>query len=1283
MIHIPSLNRLLALCIVFSCWITVVWAGPQPVFSASELHFGELLQGQTRTKTVVVTNAGDAAYIMIKISSSTSSFTPNVSFGIVEPGDTLLLSVAFAPNGFGLFQADLNIQATTGNTTILMDGEVVLPTTFEYAPDSLFIETPSGSRDTAWITLTNTGVSTLDYTLSGESGVGGTGNGFYEGFENPSADRFTSLVGNYVAERVLDANAPSGSRVLSLTGGNNDAGSGVLADVNDEQFSYAGYWFKPTATSGVGAVMRWWNSVEIIVNIWHTAGANTLTININGSPILVIPCSTDEWHHFEIKNMDHTLRTCDLYLDGKKVAAQHAWNYFLGGVRRIQLSNWDFNTSFFDQIKLQSVNGPFIQVYFPEGEKGSVAAGQSKQVAVAFNAEGVEAGDYEGSVLITNNSQNAPAVDLPFFWKVSPGNKLLLRQDTVDLGKVYVGLEALRPVYWVNAGSLPLLVFSAVATSPELVSKPAYGAVAGLDSLMANLSYTATKVGPVLERIDLQSTGGDAQIWVKAEAFDRPIAHITPDSICLTLVKGQDSTVYVRWENQGLAPLEYQLATIGPAINRTIRVLSSGTASVSKMPAAILRDSSVQVVEMYNTNPVPDFNNFDLVLFPRDGNWDAWPFMSWMDPMSAYVKKGGAALFSGAYNYDLPDVLALMKGGHSFYNHTAGHVQTLQADRPLEVFEGVATPLPYQVEQFAMSFGTGAAFHSWVQSSAGGSLAGYESLGQGKSGFIGYDFQQSSPTSRRLLLNMVRWLTNRSLPFWLKAPTVAATLPAGETQLWGVQFQTDSLSSGVYHFPLTFLTNDPAQPFFTLPVQLMVIAPPQSGFSANKSFTCNGTVRFHNESLNDPTAYTWDFGDGKTSLESNPTHQYTNNGAYDVRLIACNSLGCDTLLRKGFITVMLDSMFCDTLLMPTNGMLRIGDECTGVIYDAGGPGGDYGNGQSGQILLQTAPGTRIQLRVNGYDAACCGDYLQVFDGGSLNAPVLMWTNTSIAAPQAIQSASNQALIAFSTDGAATGKGFSITYQCNAQLPPVAQFVYAPQSCANFIAFQSTSLSADKVYWDFGDNSFATEPSLVHVFKKVGIFQVTLYAIKGADTSSYTLPVKIDQVIFYADIHYPGQAKVNTPVTFSVTAPFPIASISWDINGQFAAGTLPVVATFPQVGTFPVRAIVQAVNGCYFQYDGVIVIGLTGSETLADASMLLLQVDPNPTMGEVSVQIRSELTGPVRWLLTDQLGRPVLSGDWAGSHAITERLDLGGLPSGVYWLSVGQEGLVRRSKLVRL
>lgn len=47
------------------------------------------------------------------------------------------------------------------------------------------------------------------------------------------------------------------------------------------------------------------------------------------------------------------------------------------------------------------------------------------------------------------------------------------------------------------------------------------------------------------------------------------------------------------------------------------------------------------------------------------------------------------------------------------------------------------------------------------------------------------------------------------------------------------------------------------------------------------------------------TSYLWDFGDGATSTESDPRHAYTDEGFYDITLIATNDFGCvDTLFRS-------------------------------------------------------------------------------------------------------------------------------------------------------------------------------------------------------------------------------------------------------------------------------------------------------------------------------------------------------------------------------------------------
>jgi peptidyl-prolyl cis-trans isomerase B (cyclophilin B) len=49
-------------------------------------------------------------------------------------------------------------------------------------------------------------------------------------------------------------------------------------------------------------------------------------------------------------------------------------------------------------------------------------------------------------------------------------------------------------------------------------------------------------------------------------------------------------------------------------------------------------------------------------------------------------------------------------------------------------------------------------------------------------------------------------------------------------------------------------------------------------------------VKFKNDSKN-ATTYSWDFGDGKSSNEESPAHQYLQSGNYEVTLIAKNEKG--------------------------------------------------------------------------------------------------------------------------------------------------------------------------------------------------------------------------------------------------------------------------------------------------------------------------------------------------------------------------------------------------------
>lgn len=53
----------------------------------------------------------------------------------------------------------------------------------------------------------------------------------------------------------------------------------------------------------------------------------------------------------------------------------------------------------------------------------------------------------------------------------------------------------------------------------------------------------------------------------------------------------------------------------------------------------------------------------------------------------------------------------------------------------------------------------------------------------------------------------------------------------------------------------------------------------------------NLTINLNNLSLNNPTSFQWDFGDGGNSTVENPGHTYNSTGFYNVSLIATNDDG--------------------------------------------------------------------------------------------------------------------------------------------------------------------------------------------------------------------------------------------------------------------------------------------------------------------------------------------------------------------------------------------------------
>ncbi len=81
--------------------------------------------------------------------------------------------------------------------------------------------------------------------------------------------------------------------------------------------------------------------------------------------------------------------------------------------------------------------------------------------------------------------------------------------------------------------------------------------------------------------------------------------------------------------------------------------------------------------------------------------------------------------------------------------------------------------------------------------------------------------------------------------------------------------------------------------------------PPAANFIADITTSCNGSVNFTDLSLNGPTSWLWDFGDGNTSTVQSPSYTYSTNGVYTVTLTASNGFGSDTHTLTSYITINL------------------------------------------------------------------------------------------------------------------------------------------------------------------------------------------------------------------------------------------------------------------------------------------------------------------------------------------------------------------------------------------
>jgi FOG: PKD repeat len=109
--------------------------------------------------------------------------------------------------------------------------------------------------------------------------------------------------------------------------------------------------------------------------------------------------------------------------------------------------------------------------------------------------------------------------------------------------------------------------------------------------------------------------------------------------------------------------------------------------------------------------------------------------------------------------------------------------------------------------------------------------------------------------------------------------------------------------TGIYTVNLT-VKNAAGSNTVTKTEYIKVVTKPVADFSATPtSGKAPLNVAFTDNSTGVPTAWKWSFGDGTTSTEQNPEHQYLQGGSYKVTLTVVNVAGSNMTTKTNYIKV--------------------------------------------------------------------------------------------------------------------------------------------------------------------------------------------------------------------------------------------------------------------------------------------------------------------------------------------------------------------------------------------
>ncbi len=247
--------------------------------------------------------------------------------------------------------------------------------------------------------------------------------------------------------------------------------------------------------------------------------------------------------------------------------------------------------------------------------------------------------------------------------------------------------------------------------------------------------------------------------------------------------------------------------------------------------------------------------------------------------------------------------------------------------------------------------------------------------------------------------------------------------------------------------------------------------------ASNKFATVNEAVRFFNQSAvqtGNIKKVTWDFGDGETSNDYNPTHFYKKPGNYTISLTVETDKETEKRVKENFINVMTEELIVD--FSASSQIILLGEEVQLI---------DKSRAEKENIIK------RMWEFGDGITSNDVNPRHKYEKPGIYSVTLTVYTENQS------KSLTKEGYITVQ-EGVPPKAKFSVS-----QIKP---FIYVPVQFSDLSETGSAPIT--EWLWDFGDGNTSTEQNPQYAFRRIGTQQVKLTVKNQFGSSSFSLPVEV-------------------------------------------------------------------------------------------------------------------------------------------------------------------------------